>query len=96
MLLTRDADFWQTRGNPKPRSCGVVLLTTDRMASLGVSAAAAFLRSFGNVWNGTCLKASEGRFYLRGGSYSGGIAYYEIRVFARDLFARELSPGERA
>lgn len=95
MLLTRDADFWQTRGNPKLRSCGVVLLTTDKMESIGVSAAAVFLKSFGSIWNGACLKASEGRFYLRVRSYSGGVAAYEIRVFAWELFARELAPGER-
>lgn len=89
-----DEDFWSDRKH-RLGTAGVVIVKVDSK-DVGRSLTAfgllfgCFARSYGN-WKATKVKAYPDHFVMKMPAHSGGIAQYEMRLFRRRLYAREIS-----
>ena len=94
VLLTMDEDFWSDQKHRLHKGAGVIIVKVDSkdversLRAFGLLFVG-FARSYGN-WDSMKAKVYPDRFLLKMPATSGGIVQYELRLFNRFLYAREL------
>lgn len=96
VLLTMDEDFWSDRKHRIHKGAGVIIVKADSkdvhrsLRAFGLLFGC-FARSYGN-WNEMKAKAYPDRFVLKlpNRTAGGGVAQYEMRLFSRRLYAKEV------
>lgn len=96
VLLTMDEDFWSDRKHRLHKGAGVIIVKADSkdvnrsLRAFGLLFGC-FAQSYGN-WDEMKAKAYPDRFVLKlpNRTMCGGVVQYEMRLFSRRLYAKEV------
>lgn len=93
ILITLDGDFWSDLRFPLHQCHGLIYLDsheTDLQRSFGLNLLLEFLQSFGGRWAGMKIRVCADRLLWKIRSYQGRKIVYEVKIFGRRAYAREL------